>query len=404
MAGSVCTTCPTNCLGCTSNSQCFYCQNGYYLFAGSCYQTCPSGTVANNATFQCVACNSPCRTCNGQPSICTSCEPGGGYLQISSGDQQCVTQCAQGTFPSGNVCQVCDFTCAQCLGTSTNCIACPIGTYLYNSACWTYCPGVMNENQCVNTCPAGYFRQSNQTCQQCKAGCLTCDNVLTCLTCQNNSLSLNGSCVTSCGDGYYTFRGLCVACDRSCKNCANIPTQCTSCAQGYIQSGAYCLASCASGTYLNAATATCQSCSATCLTCSSATNCLACPNSQILPVGGQCLSCIYPCSTCSADLSTCYTCLSGFFISSGQCIKTCPSGSRPINGVCSCSSGIFFSGACVSTCPSGYTNINGTCVQCTSPCTSCANSPIFCTNCLDTFILTVNTGVCQPSSACNYGQ
>ena len=91
LAGSVCTTCPTNCLGCTSNSQCFYCKNGYYLFAGSCYQTCPSGTVANNATFQCVACNSPCRTCNGQPSICTSCELGGGYLQITSGDQQCVT-------------------------------------------------------------------------------------------------------------------------------------------------------------------------------------------------------------------------------------------------------------------------------------------------------------------------
>ncbi len=96
--------------------------------------------------------------------------------------------------------------------------------------------------------------------------------------------------------------------------------------------------------------------------------------------------------------------MSGFYISSGQCIKTCPSGSRPVNGVCACSSGIFLSGACVSTCPSGYTNINGTCVQCTSPCTSCANSPSFCTNCLDTFILTVNTGVCQQSSVCNYGQ
>lgn len=90
LSGTVCQGCPANCDGCTTTNQCYYCRTGFYLFKGACYSACPSGTVANNATFQCTVCNSPCRTCVNQPSICSSCEPGQGYLQITASSQLCV--------------------------------------------------------------------------------------------------------------------------------------------------------------------------------------------------------------------------------------------------------------------------------------------------------------------------
>lgn len=61
--------------------------------------------------------------------------------------------------------------------------------------------------------------------------------------------------------------------------------------------------------------------------------------------------------------------MSGFFLSNGQCSRTCPSGSRPVNGVCVCSSGLFFNGGCVSVCPSGYTKVGTECRRCQAPCT-----------------------------------
>ena len=335
LSGAKCIGCPINCVGCTSTNQCYYCKDGFFLAGGACYTTCPAGTVANRETFQCSTCNKPCKTCVNHPSSCTSCEPGEGYLQITGTDQKCVKECAEGTFPQDGVCQVCDFKCAKCLGAAGNCIACPAGRYLYNAACWDYCPGVVDANgKCVNECPPGYFRQSDQECKTCSSECKTCSNNSTCLTCANNFVSLNGKCVKECGNGYYSFRGQCVACDKSCKTCANNPLQCTSCADNFISSNGRCASSCTSGQYLDVVSRTCRQCASTCATCSSEQNCLTCPNNKILPVGGQCLSCIYPCASCSADLTVCNACQSGFYLSNGDCLRSCPTGTRSVNGVC----------------------------------------------------------------------
>ena len=131
---------------------------------------------------------------------------------------------------------------------------------------------------------------------------------------------------------------------------------------------------------------------------------MTCPNDKIIPVGGQCLSCIYPCANCSADLSQCFSCLSGFSLSNGDCLRSCPSGTRPINGICTCSSGLFFEGACVQSCPSGFTRVGSECRRCESPCTECQGNTTFCTDCLDTFSLNRRTGRCEQNSTCNYGQ
>jgi hypothetical protein len=89
----------------------------------------------------------------------------------------------------------------------------------------------------------------------------------------------------------------------------------------------------------------------------------------IVPVGGQCLSCIYPCANCSADLSICNACQNGFYLSAGDCVRNCPSGTRPVNGVCSCASGLILDGACVTSCPAGFTRVGSGCQRCASPCT-----------------------------------
>lgn len=167
---------------------------------------------------------------------------------------------------------------------------------------------------------------------------------------------------------------MCVACDKSCKSCRNIPTQCVDCAAGYVRLNDKCVNSCSEGTYLDSVQKQCRPCNSACKTCTSENFCLTCPNANILPVGGQCLSCIYPCETCSKDLSVCNSCLSGFFLSDGQCLRTCPTGTRPVNGVCSCASGIFLDGACVSSCPSGYTRVGNSCRRCISPCTECSGN------------------------------
>ena len=245
---------------------------------------------------------------------------------------------------------------------------------------------------------------NDRECRQCSSECSTCDSNSTCLTCANNFLSLNGRCVRNCTEGFFAFRGMCVACDRSCRSCRNIPTQCTQCADGFFNSNGICVRTCVEGTFLDAASRSCRPCSSSCKTCSTERNCLTCPNEKILPIGGQCLSCIYPCANCSTDLSQCFSCVSGFYLTNGDCLRNCPSGTRPVNGVCSCASGLFFNGSCVTVCPSGFARVGNQCQRCESPCVECSGSPTFCTDCLDTFTLIRSTGRCNQSSACNYGQ
>lgn len=165
------------------------------------------------------------------------------------------------------------------MGASNNCIACPASQFLFNGACWTSCPGVTVNGTCVGQCPAGFYKQNNQECIKCSTECLTCDNTNTCLTCANNSLSRDGKCVASCGNGFYVFRGICVACDRSCKNCIQNPLKCTECADGFVLSGTgRCVSSCSQGFFLDTVSKSCRACSSSCNTCSTERNCLTCPN------------------------------------------------------------------------------------------------------------------------------
>ena len=154
------------------------------MYNGACYSICPAGTIGDSSqsNWNCVPCNSPCQTCMNHPSFCTSCQIGMGYLQTSAADQGCVQSCNDGTFASNGVCQVCDFSCATCLGSATNCISCPNNQILYQGGCWTTCPAILLQSTgtgsatCVNSCPDGFYKVSATACAPCSPQCTTCSN------------------------------------------------------------------------------------------------------------------------------------------------------------------------------------------------------------------------------------
>lgn len=205
--GNVCQGCSTGCQRCTQNLICYYCADGFYMYKGSCYSVCPAGTIGDRSSgnWICAPCNDPCKTCINHPSYCTSCLNGKGYLQTSSVAQSCVLSCVEGTFPQNGVCQVCDFRCASCLGSATNCISCPANQVLYKGGCWAQCPAIslqkVGQNaSCVDTCPDGFWKVSMTECAPCAIECTTCEgSAKNCTSCLHGSVSVNGSCTVQCG-------------------------------------------------------------------------------------------------------------------------------------------------------------------------------------------------------------
>ncbi len=164
---SVCVGCSVGCLKCTDNLICYYCADNYYMYKGNCYSVCPAGTIGDKSTgsWLCLPCNSPCKTCMNHPSYCTSCLNGMGYLQTSADQQSCVLTCVEGTYAEAGVCQVCDFKCATCIGSATNCLSCPGGQILYKGGCWAACPAIQLQQvgqnaSCVDQCPDGFYKLS----------------------------------------------------------------------------------------------------------------------------------------------------------------------------------------------------------------------------------------------------
>jgi len=312
------------------------------------------------------------------------------------------------------VCQVCDFSCATCLGSATNCISCPVGQLLYQGGCWANCPAILLTNSascgstvgscCVDNCPDGFFKLGQSSCAPCSPQCTTCSGGMdNCTSCLQGSVSLNGTCVVKCGENQFNFRGICLACSASCYGCVNLPTNCITCAPGYVQSGSLCQKGCLTNQYYDNTLQRCVNCDSTCATCSSVNYCLTCANTNVVPRGGVCSSCPYPCSTCD-QFNKCTSCLSGFYFFQGQCQTTCPSGAVPVNGICRCASGIVSNGQCVTSCSSGFTSINGACIACNSNCAECSGTVNTCTKCLNGFAIDPSTNLCVSSTQCPYGQ
>jgi proprotein convertase subtilisin/kexin type 5 len=172
---SVAGQCPTNCLLCTSASDCTTCIARY--------------GVNNSPPPVCAACPFDCYTCDSN-SNCLSCEPNTDHRQLNG--NRCVP--LPGYYENNQtVAAACPTGCSTC-SSATNCSACSDG---YN----------LQSNQCVlngsTSCPPRQYDYYG-TCTACPYDCYTCNPSGYCLTCDgtNDHRQLsNNRCVPMAG--YY---------------------------------------------------------------------------------------------------------------------------------------------------------------------------------------------------------
>ena len=152
----------------------------------------------------------------------------------------------------------CKSECADC-NSSTTCISCPNGKYLYNG-------------NCIDQCEESFYIDNGE-CRKCPDSCDTCTSRNQC---------------TKCKPGYFLKDGTCQQCSSKCDECSGSADQCTACKDGYNLYNSTCQAQCPVGTY-ETNISTCAQCSSNCLSCSGSPDyCTSCKDGYYLPIDGHC--------------------------------------------------------------------------------------------------------------------
>eukprot|EP00049_Salpingoeca_infusionum_P023736 m.13631 g.13631 ORF g.13631 m.13631 type:complete len:4451 (+) comp5977_c0_seq1:73-13425(+) len=360
----------------SSDTVCSSCASNTYQSSTSHLKTsCVPRTICAEGKYQKTAATATSDT------VCVACD-GTTQYQDRSGQLSCkaVTKCSYGQYQSRAPTASTNRQCSSCslgLGymdlsshTQTSCKsvsdACSPGQYQSVSF------SLSNDRSCT-TCPSNTF--SN------KIGASSCDAHTTCnvgtyqLVAPTTSTdricaSCNGiteyqdqagqtSCktVTTCASGLYSIAEPTSKTNRVCRTC----TKASAC-----NTNQYLAGSCGglSNTY-------CASCHSTCATCTGPANsqCKTCATGLVFdPTTGKCTSncvdgqykdsssncrdCNTKCATCDGPLNTdCLSC-SGTFLSGGECLSSCPSGTYKSSGVCkactTCTGGKYAATACSS--------------------------------------------------------
>lgn len=237
-----CRRCPSNCITCrpstSISSDCDRCAPGYYrnLANNQCVAQCPSNTFVTNTT-DCSPCSTECLTCNATNS-CTSCP--NGYYRLNN---RCVNVCPAGYAAFNGSCQVCPVGCISC-STPTNCTNCRNDFRLNTTT--RKCDEIL-------PCVAGKYMDLNGTCQNCSANCLLCSSLQNCTQCSLPYFLRNGQCSSSCLSNQYSIivasLKYCVDCLSPCDKCIS-NTSCTHCSAGYFLTiNNTCVSDCGDGYY-----------------------------------------------------------------------------------------------------------------------------------------------------------
>ncbi|EAR90494.3 zinc finger lsd1 subclass family protein (macronuclear) [Tetrahymena thermophila SB210] len=138
----------------------------------------------------------------------------------------------------------------------------------------------------------------------CTSNCAIC-NAQGCTKCQTNFYLYNFQCVSQCPSNYALDTSQsCQPCDVTCLTCS-IPQNSTSCEtckpNTYLNPNYSCQSTCPDQYWLNTANLTCQTCDTTCYNCKS-----------------------------PGDKNSCTSCSGNLYLSSNQCISTCPPGTFPL--------------------------------------------------------------------------
>nr|XP_019003090.1 uncharacterized protein I203_04127 [Kwoniella mangroviensis CBS 8507]OCF66551.1 hypothetical protein I203_04127 [Kwoniella mangroviensis CBS 8507] len=297
----------------------------------------------------------------------------------------------------------------KCLGTASllpiSACNCDHGTCTSSNQC--ICSAGWQTNSTVslalcNTCAEGFFRDSEGNCLACPLGCDTCtlqqgaNSTATCTSC-SYSLSLTtanpatcASTIGSCADGTYydASSASCKSCSPACSTCTGPSTSdCLSCASPRMNLQGSCV-------YYDASTGICDSALSTLqgvyVVNLDKSECDACPSG--------CLECHIPSfsNIKGYDTLQCSSCQEGYLLEDGKCVRKCndgwflPEGSAAKNGTCqkcdsTCSTCVSRSTTCTS-CPSPLYASGGTCLStCPSSTTplngTCVPCPVDCTTC-----------------------
>lgn len=209
---------------------------------------CKSGTYPSNVSVLCLPCHETCGACTGpSASNCTNCSTTSQYVFYNSTTKQCQTTCALYTFENRI-----SFTCPSC---PVGCVTCS------NATACTSCDTAIDFRrlETVNgtgSCPCiqGYYQDTanllNKVCLQCNiSNCIACNSSTSCTLCNNHlpgfSISLTGSCVSTCGFG-------CFACNQT-------SSRCLSCRDGFTLNTLH-RCECLGGTFPSTTNVSCLAC------------------------------------------------------------------------------------------------------------------------------------------------
>ncbi|MBZ3891170.1 Extracellular matrix protein FRAS1 [Sciurus carolinensis] len=374
-------------------------------------------------------------------SACEFCICDHGQVTCQTGECAKV-ECAQISSKAGEIkhipegkkwedglCRVCECRGSQVTCYESSCPPCPVATLALEV-----------KGQCCPDCTSG----CHESCAGCwgptEKHCVTCRDPLQVLR--------DGSCESSCGDGFYNRKGACVACHASCQTCVGPePSHCTECRkpeaglQAQPLSGAHipfgeCVSHCTTQFYLESS-GLCEACHQSCFKClgKSPHNCTACRPSLVLldgrclsqcPEGyfnqeGSCTECHPTCRRCHGPLeSDCTSCHPHVTLTNGKCKTSCKE-EQFLNlvGYCAdchplcqhCAADLQDTGSvclrcqnarhlllgdhCVPDCPSGYYAERGACKRCHSSCRTCqGGGPFSCSSC-DTSLVLTHIGTCS---------
>ncbi|ELP92316.1 protein serine/threonine kinase, putative [Entamoeba invadens IP1] len=219
-------------------------ENGKYLFDSN---NCK--TILNSKCVECenefFVFNFSCKT-----NKIDYCE-----IQNSGGCLRCINSYYDDD--TSKTCEKCDSSCLTCVGHSTLCLSCPIGTFVSNNKCIS---NVELAGKCIQfasfgsgciQCKEGYFRVGLD-CLECDKKCLTCNNKENCLVCNSTNYKTSfGDCLprytiegcdvevtqngcSKCKKNYYMFNSNeCSLCGQKCQTCVN-KNSCTSCDETLI--------------------------------------------------------------------------------------------------------------------------------------------------------------------------
>ena len=326
-----CRQCNISCLQCAGADadDCLSCAGSTILYGSQCVTECPSGTFHDSLSMQCLPCDVRCSQCFGSHSdSCVECNHN---FFLLSANHTCVSNCPIAFYPDRVTaeCLPCHTSCSSCEGPgAASCLSCVTGLVSYMGKCLNACPdqtyedqqvchpcyascatcskfdrctrcphgSVLSEETCRSSCSFGsYLNSESNSCLPCHESCQTCigSSNISCLTCPDNVLFINGKCEKNCPSGYFQEHLTCHRCDASCVECSGKGARvCTKCVPELELLKGECFVVCSESEYRHGNS--CLSCHSSCATCSdgSPVGCLSCHSPMLYHhAQKQCLPC-----------------------------------------------------------------------------------------------------------------